>query len=332
MLSTIARLQHKPRRPVFSPDGSRFLIADASRLVIYDRDGRPIVETALSSVGRAHRLDPYVFGMAWSEDDAHIATAERDATRLRATSTLAVVAETTTARLGKVAFCAGGRALAIGACTRHVHVFDVPSLVERGSLKLVTFDYEAFDIDHLVADPATGFIAASDFGGYSDDEWGHTAVRGTPKLTIIDAADPSRAVEELEQEWPITQLEFDRWRRRLFVGNYARILVRAIGTRSVLDGVDWTPYDRPRFALTVESLAICEPYIATIPDGGSPTLDVWHPTTFARLESFPLLDGGSRQTQLANAPWILATSPDGSRLVVNDLDGVRVLGYSAPTT
>lgn len=318
MLSPLALLRHDTSgRAVFSPDGTRFVLAAGARLVLYDRDGELIAATEMPPHGR---LKPFVYGMAWASDGAHIAVAENPTLRLRRATDLSVVAEHDAARMGPIAFCERGRALAIGAIDRRLHVLEVPALEDRGSLALESGDHDSFDIDHVVADPAGTLVAATDYGGYSDDEWGHTKDRGIPKLTLVDAATPTRSIKELSQPQPITDLVLDPWRRRLLVVNYERIVVRG------LDGAllaEWSPYGKP----TVKALAICDRYVATVPDitwNATLTLDLWDPTTYQRLATTRLLEDTPRQVLLSKAPRFLAASPDGSRLVVPEPDGVRL--------
>ena len=244
---------------------------------------------------KSGRLQPCVYGMAWASDDVHVAVAENPTLRLRRVADLSVVAENEDLRMGPVAFCEGGRSLAIGAIDRRLHILEVPSLADRGSLDLECGDYDTFDIQHVVADPAGTFVAATDYGGHSDDEWGHTKGRGIPKLTLVDAATPTRSVRDLTQPQPITDLAFDRWRKRLLVGNYSRIVVRD------LDGAlrtEWIPYGKP----SVRALAVCERFVVTIPDityGGRLTLDLWDPTTYEKLASTSLLEGTPRLVTVA---------------------------------
>ncbi|HEY5937519.1 MAG TPA: hypothetical protein VIU61_22890 [Kofleriaceae bacterium] len=322
MLTPLVLLRHDTRgRAVFSPDGSCFLLAAGPQLVIYSRDGGQVVAAAMPPHGR---LKPFVYGMAWASDGAHVAVAENPTLRLRSAADLAIVAESDI-RMGPIAFCEGGRALAIGAIDRRLHVLEVPSLVDRGSLGLEVGEHDSFDINHVVADPAGTLVAATDYGGYSDDDWGHTKERGIPKLTLVDAATPTRSAKELSQPQPITDLVLDPWRHRLLVVNYSTIVVRT------LDGTfvsEWTPYGRPN----VQALAICDRYVATIPDitwGASLTLDLWNPTTFQKLATTTLLADTPRQILLSRAPRFLAASPDGSRLVVPEPDGVRLWSVDA---
>jgi hypothetical protein len=321
MLTPLALLRHDTSgRAVFSPDGSRFVIAAGSRLVLYSRDGCLVAEAEMPKKGR---LDPRVYGIAWASDGVHVAVAENPTLRLRRASDLSVVAENHDVRMGPIAFCEGGRALAIGAIDRRLHILEVPSLADRGSLELEQGSYDSFGIDHVVADPAGTFVAATDYGGYSDDDWGHTKERGTPKLTLLDAADPTRSVRELTQGQPITDLVLDRWRNRLLVGNYKRIVVRELGGAAI---TEWTPYGRPN----VKALAVCERYVATLPDitwGARLTLDLWDPTTYQKLATAPLLEDTPRLVLLSKGPRFVYASFDGSRLLVPEPEGVRLWSW-----
>lgn len=297
---------------MFSPDGSRFLLADESRIVIYDRDGNVVVETPLVKEG----LAIHVFGTAWAEDNARVATAENPMLRLRDAADLSVVAERDIGR-GPIAFCAGGSLLAIG--DRRLYILDVPTLAERGALTLEWGDYDSFDIDHVVADPVGTLVAATDYGGYTDDEWGHAIDRGLPKLTLLDAATPTKSTHDLTQTQPITELELDRWRQRFLVGNYQRIVVRQLDSTPV---TEWVPYGR----ITVAALAVCERFVATLPDirySTSLTVDFWDPVTYAKLGRAPLLETTERMA-LLSLPTFVSASPDGSRLLLPEPDGVRV--------
>lgn len=317
VLTAVAALRHdKVRQIVWSPVGDRFVVTDATSVVIYGRDGERIVERALER----GRVDPFVFGTAWSPDGAHIATAEYGPLRLRDARDLSVIATADTLGIARVAFCEGGKALATGPHT-HLHVVAVPSLADRGSLNLEWGGpYQSFDIDHVVADPSGTVVAASDYGGYSDDDWGHTAERGVPKLTIVDSAAPANAVHQITQRQPITDLVLDPWRRRLLVGNYARIVVRGLDAAEV---AEWAPYGKT----TVKAIGVCERYVATMPDiawGGEPSVELWDPTTYARIARVPVMEGVPRQTLLGPLAWAAEPSPDGSRLVTAEHAGVRV--------
>ena len=304
-----------PQRAVFSPDGARFLVADDARLVAYDRDGVALVAIALTRT----RIAPHVFGLAWSPDGAYVATVEYAGLRLRRASDLAVIAETTLGR-GPVAFCMNGTRLAVASHSR-LHILAVPSLADLGSLKLEWGDFQSFAIEEVVADPAGGFVAATDYGGWSEDDWGHTAERGEPKLTIVDATAPGTAVRSLTQNQPITALELDLVRRRLLVGNYHEVLVRDLATTPL---VTWSAYG----STTIRALAVCEHYVATLPDitmGRTPlSIDLWDPESYTRRAHVPFLADTPRATLLAMRPWWLAPSPDGSRLVTHEPGGVRV--------
>lgn len=326
-LTSLALLPHvHPGRAVFSPDGQRFVLTDHEHLVIHDRDGAPLTRAALVS---SNGLKPHVYGLAWSPDGAYIATAEGDATRLRSATDLSVVTETTTVRMGPVAFCARGERLAIGSVDNSLHVVTVPSLADLGSLELAWGSYDSFDIDHVVADPDGTFVAASDYGGWSEDEWGHTSDRGIPKVTILDADTPTKSTHDLTQTKPITALELDRWRRRLLVGNYGRVVVRALDTQIV---AEWTAYPGATTDTTIRAIAVCERYVATLPDieyDRVPlAIDLWDPTSYTRIASVPFLAGTPRMTLLGLRPWFVAPSPDGSRLVASVPEGARVFAVA----
>ena len=317
MLTEVAALRHsKVRQVVWSPAGDRFVVSDASEVAIYGRDGERLVEQALVR----GKVDPFVFGTAWSPDGAYIATAEYGPLRLRDATDLSVIATVEHLGIARVAFCEGGKALVTGPQT-DLHVVDVPSLADRGFLKLEHGGpYQSFDIDHVVADPAGTFVAASDYGGYSDDDGGHTAERGVPELTIVDSRAPTAAVHQLAQRQPITDLVLDPWRRRLLVGNYGRIVVRGLDAALV---TEWAPYGKT----TVKAISVCERYVATMPDiswGGQPRVELWDPTTYARIASAPVLEGIERMVLLGPLAWAAEPSPDGSRLVVVEPAGVRV--------
>jgi WD40 repeat protein len=315
-LRSIALHPHAhPKRAVFSPDGSRFFVVDDNRFTIYDRDG---VELATAPLVQHGRVKPAVFGLAWSPDDAYIATAENDALRLRALD-LSIVAESKIGR-GPAAFCANGTRLAV-ASHSNLHVLEVPTLADLGSLGLEWGSYDSFDITEVVADPTGTFIAATDYGGWSEDEWGHTADRGIPKVTIVDATAPTVAVHSLTQPQPTTDLEFDRWRRRIVIGNYAKIVVRDLDGHFV---TEWSPYNR----VTVKAIGVCELYVATMPDFINariePSIDLWDPVTYKHQRRIPFLAGVERDPIIRTRPWWLTPSPDGSRLVAHEPDGVRI--------
>ena len=78
------------RRVEFSPTGERLVFADDRRVAIYDRDGQLLAEAALAASGR---LAPHVYALAWSPDDTHVVSVERDALRLRRAADLSIVAE-----------------------------------------------------------------------------------------------------------------------------------------------------------------------------------------------------------------------------------------------
>lgn len=320
VLTPIALLPHEhPRRAVFSPDGARLVIADDKRLAIYDRDGAPLAETILLPSGR---LQPHVFGIAWSPDDAHIVTAENDALRLRRASDLSVIIEKPKFGRGPLAFSGPDR-LALASWSE-LHVVDVPSLADQGSLMLEWGKYDSFDIDHVVAHDT--FVAASDYGGWSEDEWGHTADRGIPKVTIIDATAPTKSLHDLTQPQPITLLELDRWRRRLLVGNYSRVVVRDLDAKHL---VEWRAYGE----VTINALAVCDAYVATMPDVISRpialTIDLWDPTTYEHRERTPFLDGGANRSPLLSMrPRWLSASPDGARLLTHEPGGVRIFAVA----
>ena len=318
LLTPVTFLAHDDvRQVVWSPAGDRFVVGDATKLAIYGRDGALVVERALESSG----VKPFVFGITWSPDGAQLATAEYGPLRLRRADDLSVIATNEGLGIGPVAFCERGTALACGPNDRCLHVAEVPSLADRGSLKLEWGGpYQSFDIDHVVADPDGTFVAASDYGGYSDDDWGHTAERGIPKLTIVDAREPTKAVHELTQSQPITELVLDRWRRRLLVGNYARIVVRGLDAAQL---AEWSPYGKT----TVKAIAVCERYVATMPDitwGAHPSVELWDPTSYDRLGSAPVMEGVDRMVLLGALAWAAEPSPDGARLAVVEHGGVRL--------
>ncbi len=317
MLTQIAFVPlEQVRSPVWSPAGDRFLVANRKQLALYGRDGELLVERALDRDG----VEPFVFGITWSPDGSQIATGEYGPLRLRRAEDLSVIASVEHRGIGPVVFCEGGKALACGPNT-HVHVLEVPSLADRGSLMLeFGGPYESFDIDHIVADPDGTFIATADYGGYSDDEWGHTASRGVPKVTIVDSRKPAEAARELMQPQPITDLVFDRWRRRLLVGNYARVVVRGLDAAEI---TEWSPYGRR----TVKSLAVCERYVATMPDisfGAHPSVELWDPVTYEKLGGALVMEGIDRQVLLRPLAWSAEPNADGSRLAVVEPEGVRI--------
>lgn len=318
MLTLVTQLpREKPRHVAWSPAGDRFVIAGATTLAIYTRDGELLRERALEPDGR---LDPVVFGLAWSPDGAHIATAEYGPLRLRRADDLSVIATAEHRGIGRIAFCEGGRALVAGPNTT-LHVLEVPTLADRGSLRLeIGGPYESFDIDHLVADAGGTFVAAADYGGYSDDEWGHTAERGVPKLTLLDSTKPSVEVRQLMQRQPITELALDPWRRRVLVGNYRLVVVRDLAGEQV---TEWTPYDKP----DVNAIAVCERYVVTMPDlawGAEPTVDLWDPVSYARLGGVRVMEGIEREVLRQPLGWAAEPSPDGSRIVVVEHGGASI--------
>ncbi len=314
-LTSIALRPHvHPRRALFAPDGSRFSIADDTRLVLYDRDGTQITETALTD------KRPFVFGLSWSPDGVHIALAENDALRLRRASDLSIVAERTRFGRGPLAFVGSSR-IALASWSE-LCVVEVPSLATLGSVTLERDTYESFDITHVVADPSGTFVAGADYGGYSEDEWGHTAARGIPKVTIVDAAAPSVEAHSLSQMQPVSELEIDPWRKRLVVVTYKDVVVRDFSTAQV---AVWTAYAKA----SIKAIAVCERYVVTMPDAINSridlSLDFWDPVTYKHQRRERFLAGADRTPLLSMRPWWLSPSPDGSRLVVHEPDGVRVL-------
>jgi hypothetical protein len=267
-------------------------------------------------------LPPTVLDVAWSPDDVHVAAMENGVIRLRRTSDLAVVAERDDVGNGPLAFCDGGRLLAFGGGDRKLHVCEVPSLIDRGAVPLANPSYQVFDIDGVVGGGL--FVAASDNGGYSEDENGSTIAHGSPSVTLVDAGRVAY-VGTIESGRPASQLELDRWRARLLVVAYTGIGVWDLaGTQQTL----FTPYSDREEKLTharvaASAIAVCERWLATVPEVSFTTLslDFWDPTTYARLAT---------STALAHPPAWIAASPDGARLLASEPDGVRMWAVDVP--
>jgi hypothetical protein len=128
-------------------------------------------------------------------------------------------------------------------------------------------------------------------------------------------------VHSLLQGQPITELELDRWRKRLLVGNYQDVVVRDFAAAHV---ATWNAYGKA----TIKAIAVCERYVVTIPDCINSrialSIDFWDPETYKSRSSIPFLADTDRSALLSMRPWWLSPSPDGSRLVVHEPGGVRV--------
>jgi hypothetical protein len=303
-------------RVAFSPDGERFVTGDDSgRLAVYTRTGDVVAEIAFAR----QAVPPNVFDVAWSPDDVHVAALELNGLRLLSNDTLAIVATNPTCGF-RVAFCDGGRTLVVAGFDRRLHVFDVPSLTERGSIALDTGIYQTFDVQTLAADPDGAFVAVGDNGGWDEDETGKTIAHGMNQVTLANAT-TIKSVGDIERSRLVHELHFDRWRKRLFVVASDGIGVwDPTGSQIKL----WKPYaDRVKVSSEVDagSIAISERWIATTTkDGwGVPvkprTIDLCDPSTYERIATVCTLSQEVR--------WI-AMSPDGALLLAPEIvDGAH---------
>jgi WD40 repeat protein len=286
----------------FSPDGDRFVAGDqGGGLIVRSREGDLLAKTVVEAAGPHSR--PQVKSVAWSPDGSRIGVHEHGAVRLRGADDLVEESHQKNLGTGRLAFAGGGRWLAALSASS-VAVRGVPELDDRGLHLLARGGYEYFTCGSLTADPDGPIIAVGDDGGCDETAMGMKLASGEPQVTLIDAGGKA-IVGAVERGHPIHELVFDRWRRRLLVLTFGG----EVGVWSP-DGAAVTRFT-PYPGNYVRSLAVCERWIATVPNAapvGSPTLDFWNPSTYERLDTVPL-------QRRAGPSWIVA-SPDGGTLVM----------------
>lgn len=288
-----------PHRPAFSPDGERFVAGDLQGgLIVHARAGGILAQTQAPS--RIHAV-------AWSPDGSRIAAAEDGGVRLRRPADLSVEADLKSPGKRGIAFGGGGRRLAVLG-DASVRLTGVPGAENLG-LHLLgpRGDYEYFHARTLATDPDGDLIAAGDDGGRNETAMGAVLGSGVPQVTLL----PSTLA--IETGAIARQIEFDRRRGVLWVSTYGDVAVWSTAGTLVRR---FKPYPRT-YVLT---MAMAEPWIATVPNVPPYSLDFWHPETLAPLASVAVPN---------YCPGWLTASPDGRTLLLpgvaaKDDFGVRI--------
>src|SRR5436190_2346942 len=284
-----------PHRAAFSPDSERFIAGDLKGgLIVHGRAGGIVTQTQVPPAGPYSK--PQIHSVAWSPDGVRIAASEYGDIRLRRPADLSVEAELKSPGKLQIAFSGGGRRLAI-LSNGSVRILSVPDPRNRDIHSLgPRGDFEYFHADTFATDPDGDLIAAGDDGGCNETAMGATLGRGEAQVTLL----PSKLA--IEAGNTAHQIEFDRWRRLLWVSTYGDV---GLWSESGNLLRRFKPYP----GSYASAMAVAESWIATTSNSPPYTIELWNPVTLARLGSFAVPKF---------SPGWLTASPDGRTLLSPD--------------